>query len=453
MCKKFLIILFLILILFCIFYPNRLQQNYSSNRVIQLENFDWSQIDPSSTCNPTKCIRGGLVNGSCVCDPGWQGTSCDQKICQNGGFVNGSCVCDPGWNGPLCDQQGTPTPTPSVCQNGKLVNNSCVCNPEWQGVTCDQSTSPSTNEYKSTPQFNWTGKSFNLDGDWDFYTGEDRFGPRLGKKDDGGNDVICGEPTHGNVCYGQWNDLISTENNQLKISVALNPESNDSNSYNKTKKRSIRIGTKNKFNGGLFVCDVQHIPEGKGVWPAIWLTGPDWPNEGEIDIIEGIGGSSINSTTLHTKLGCYQDIPKIINRDCNAGDKQKATQGCGVQGPNNSFGKAFNDNQGGVYVCEWIYDGTIKVWLFNRDEFAKVNQTSPSTWKNPYVTFNPCKGFFNNLTFIINTTLCGDWAGATFTGIPKDPTSISIGKCNNYVGANALPDAYWIINYIKVYQK
>lgn len=388
MCKKFLIILFLILILFCIFYPNRLQQNYSSNRVIQLENFDWSQIDPSSTCNPTKCIRGGLVNGSCVCDPG------------------------------------------------------------WQGVTCDQSTSPSTNEYKSTPQFNWTGKSFNLDGDWDFYTGEDRFGPRLGKKDDGGNDVICGEPTNGNVCYGQWNDLISTENNQLKISVALNPESTASNAYNKTKKRSIRIGTKNKFNGGLFVCDVQHIPEGKGVWPAIWLTGPDWPNEGEIDIIEGIGGSSINSTTLHTKLGCYQDIPKIINRDCNAGDKQKATQGCGVQGPNNSFGKAFNDNQGGVYVCEWIYDGTIKVWLFNRDEFAKVNQTSPSTWKNPYVTFNPCKGFFNNLTFIINTTLCGDWAGATFT---KDTNSI--GKCNNYVGANALPDAYWIINYIKVYQK
>lgn len=31
------------------------------------------------------------------------------------------------------------------------------------------------------------------------------------------------------------------------------------------------------------------IPQGNGLWPAFWTYGEDWPTNGEIDIIEGIG--------------------------------------------------------------------------------------------------------------------------------------------------------------------
>lgn len=41
-------------------------------------------------------------------------------------------------------------------------------------------------------------------------------------------------------------------------------------------------------NGGLFIYDVAHMPTGCGLWPSIWMVGPNWPAGGEIDIIEGV---------------------------------------------------------------------------------------------------------------------------------------------------------------------
>ncbi|OBT59795.1 hypothetical protein VE03_10744, partial [Pseudogymnoascus sp. 23342-1-I1] len=37
---------------------------------------------------------------------------------------------------------------------------------------------------------------------------------------------------------------------------------------------------------------------------AFWLFGPDWPNSGEIDIIEGVNNQATNIVTLHTAAGC-----------------------------------------------------------------------------------------------------------------------------------------------------
>ena len=45
---------------------------------------------------------------------------------------------------------------------------------------------------------------------------------------------------------------------------------------------SVRITSKAKYNHGLFVLDLNHMPFGCGTWPAYWLLGPDWPNNGEI---------------------------------------------------------------------------------------------------------------------------------------------------------------------------
>lgn len=51
---------------------------------------------------------------------------------------------------------------------------------------------------------------------------------------------------------------------------------------------SIRLEGKRRFERGLFILDVRHMPDGCGVWPAFWLTDEDaWPWNGEIDVLEG----------------------------------------------------------------------------------------------------------------------------------------------------------------------
>lgn len=52
---------------------------------------------------------------------------------------------------------------------------------------------------------------------------------------------------------------------------------------------SVRLEGKTRFNRGLFILDVRHMPDGCGVWPAFWLTDEAvWPDNGEVDILEGV---------------------------------------------------------------------------------------------------------------------------------------------------------------------
>ncbi|MEH1916491.1 hypothetical protein [Nostoc sp.] len=255
------------------------------------------------------------------------------------------------------------------------------------------------------------------------------------------------DPTHGQVNYGKWNELIKIVDGKIKIEV-------ESEGYKPgAKRKSIRIYTEKKYNEGLFIIDLDHIPEGMAVWPAIWLvgTGVTWPENGEIDIIEGVNSTpskhNRNHSTLHTKKGCVQNIPNIINPDCNA---DNGALGCGVTGPENSFGHRFNQNHGGAYVCEWVHNQTIKIWFWKRSDIpANVlgNSPHPNTWGKPYVHFNPCPGYFKDMEMIVNTTLCGDWAGNDFKG--------GIDKCNGYVSdANNNPkfkDAYFLIRSVRVF--
>jgi beta-glucanase (GH16 family) len=51
-------------------------------------------------------------------------------------------------------------------------------------------------------------------------------------------------------------------------------------------RKSVRIESKKSWNHGLFIADIAHMPGGVcGTWPALWTLGPDWPYNGEIDII------------------------------------------------------------------------------------------------------------------------------------------------------------------------
>ena len=56
-------------------------------------------------------------------------------------------------------------------------------------------------------------------------------------------------------------------------------------STNKGPREAVRLEGKRRFNRGLFVLDLDHMPACPGCWPAYWLTDEDhWPDHGEIDI-------------------------------------------------------------------------------------------------------------------------------------------------------------------------
>lgn len=69
-------------------------------------------------------------------------------------------------------------------------------------------------------------------------------------------------------------------------------------------RKSVQIESVEAFNEGLFIISIKHIPAGPGVWPAIWLIGPDWPNNGEIDIVEGFNSRQFNTVTMRTGRNC-----------------------------------------------------------------------------------------------------------------------------------------------------
>src|SRR3569833_2506420 len=66
------------------------------------------------------------------------------------------------------------------------------------------------------------------------------------------------------------------------------------NVYNTSGRPSIQIQTNYLYNSGLFILSLEHMPTGSTVWPAFRSTGPDWPNHGEIDVLEGVPSMDFN---------------------------------------------------------------------------------------------------------------------------------------------------------------
>lgn len=106
---------------------------------------------------------------------------------------------------------------------------------------------------------------------------------------------LCGWGNNEKQIYTKSN--VKIENGNLIIEATKN-----SNVY-----QSSRITTKDKFEFKYGVIEVRaQLPEGKGLWPAIWMLGNDidslkWPACGEIDIMEYAGKEpGYIHTSLHT---------------------------------------------------------------------------------------------------------------------------------------------------------
>ncbi|RHZ72776.1 hypothetical protein CDV55_107209 [Aspergillus turcosus] len=290
----------------------------------------------------------------------------------------------------------------------------------------------------------WQGESFI--SDWNFFAAAD--------------------PTNGYVTY--VNQSRAEQSGLVKVtpsgSFYMGVDYENTLNTNGPGRESVRIETKKYYTEGLYVIDIQHMPGSIcGTWPAFWSVGKDWPNDGEIDIIEGVNLQKANKIVLHTSGTCDVGGSNGMTGTLSSPECGEAsgTVGCVVQGANGSSGTPFNEAGGGVYAMEWT-DAFVKIWFFARSQIpASLSSGNPDTssFGTPMAHLQGSCDFsqrFKAQKFILDTTFCGDWAGNVFaeSSCPMSDPSSPMQSCVNYVAQNpaAFKDAYWEINSIKVYQ-
>ncbi|KAK0202598.1 concanavalin A-like lectin/glucanase domain-containing protein [Desarmillaria ectypa] len=222
---------------------------------------------------------------------------------------------------------------------------------------------------------------------------------------------------------------------------------------------SVRISSVKTYNSGLFVASFSAMPYGCSVWPAWWTVGDNWPHQGEIDILENVHNADANQYTFHTGEGCTKQASndmtaKLNNEQCAVSDSDNS--GCGMvdtANPNYSYGKQFNEVGGGIFAHLWNDEG-IQIWHFSKTSITDditAGTPDPEKWGKP-AAFLPngdsCDTgtHFKDHSLVIDTTLCGDWANATYSGAGCPGTCAEVIKDpENYKTAK------WNINYIAVY--
>ncbi|KAL9099127.1 MAG: hypothetical protein Q9163_005328 [Psora crenata] len=272
------------------------------------------------------------------------------------------------------------------------------------------------------------------------------------------------DPTHGYVTYvdqgtAQSQGLVNTNNGQVHMGV------DSTNVASGSGRLSVRITSNKSYNHGLFILDAGHMPGGIcGTWPAFWMVGPDWPNQGEIDILEGVNDNANNAVTLHTSDGCsiredgtFTGTLGTTNCYVNA-PGQSPNVGCAIESQDTrSYGSGFNSIGGGVMATEWT-SSAISVWFFPRGTIpADITNGAPEprNWGQPVARFQGAcdiDSHFKNQQIVFDTTFCGDWAGSVW-GTSAHCSSLA-SNCQDYVQNNprAFADAYWTINSLKTYR-
>jgi len=284
-----------------------------------------------------------------------------------------------------------------------------------------------------------------------------------------------------------------------------------------SRRNSVRMRTNEWFDPKepgrddalIITADFAHVPEGCGVWPAFWLLGRQakWPADGEIDIIEGTNKQTYAKSSLHTSAGCSMKstpasmfsgswgknyCPSRVNNVCGTrGSGQASTDcaknpvGCQLNAPAGSFGRALNAAGGGTWAMQWTKApkggvGSIQMWFWKRGQVPSdlaagwpsrpdPSTGAPSDWGKPYAFFPLGKNgiaacsedHFRKMSIVIDTTLCGDSAGANFKAdcpsvASKVPGSLNLSPkkmCERYVRSTpgAFSEAYWAINHVRVY--
>ncbi|KIJ63545.1 glycoside hydrolase family 16 protein [Hydnomerulius pinastri MD-312] len=273
------------------------------------------------------------------------------------------------------------------------------------------------------------------------------------------------DPTHGRVNYvsqatAQADGLVSVSGNQ----VTLRADSKTTLSASGSGRNSFRLQSNAQYTTHVAVFDIAHMPQGCGTWPAVCEVGANWPNEGEVDIVEGVNDQSPNQSTLHTSANCAMPSSRTMtgtNEGTNCDVNETNNSGCGVAiNDSKSYGPAFNGAGGGWYAIERT-STFIKIYFWERgstsvpsDVKTPGSTVNTSNWGTPAAYFpnTDCdlSSHFGPHNIIINLTFCGDWAGNSAVYAASGCPS----TCVDYVNQNpsAFTNAYFEFNSLNIYQ-
>ncbi|KAJ6453642.1 hypothetical protein C8R47DRAFT_1228945 [Mycena vitilis] len=225
--------------------------------------------------------------------------------------------------------------------------------------------------------------------------------------------------------------------------------------------------------GSLLIFDANHMPFGCSVWPSLFTQGQSWPAQGEIDIIENVNLETANRFSLHVgDDNCVQPTSIASNQTGTITTASGSTSNCTVTpatGQNtigcvttetkpNSFGSGFASQGGGVFAMLWDTTG-IAMWYFGRSDVPSDISTTntspnPTTWGKasawyPASSCDPTRVFGPQI-ITLYTDICGAFAGvqslfASTCGSVAPNCSALVPDPTNY------NDAYWDINYLRVF--
>ncbi|KAF9556127.1 hypothetical protein CPC08DRAFT_670239, partial [Agrocybe pediades] len=304
------------------------------------------------------------------------------------------------------------------------------------------------------------------------------------------NDATFDQENNGDVFFNTKDQVSNAADGQKLAFINSNGNAvlrvdNFTNVLFPNKRNSTRITSQTQFGiGSLIITDMLHIPFGCAVWPSFWTKGANWPQDGEIDIIEGVNKNPQNQMALHATAGCmHSQITDLTLQSGKAGElncNATGNVGCTVQETQpNSFGQSFAQNGGGVFATQFDSSG-FSIWFWPRANVPasikgsdSKSPISISDFGTPSASFpNTADGcdipkFFDAQTLVIETTLCGDWAGAVYldsgcatgpaptsTAPGTQPTDVAKTACYNQqvLGpASAFDNAFFEIQWLRVY--
>lgn len=157
-------------------------------------------------------------------------------------------------------------------------------------------------------------------------------------------------------------------------------------SYKGSEYTSASLTTRNTFPFVYGRVEVRaKIPEGRGLWPAIWLVGYDsekisWPAIGEIDMMENVG---FDPKTL------FFTIHTLDNNHAKGNEIQASL-------PVENVYEDFH-----LYTLDWTPKSL--VLSFDGREVLRYDKTVNSMGSWP---------FFNPMYLILNVAIGGEWGGA-----------------------------------------
>lgn len=148
---------------------------------------------------------------------------------------------------------------------------------------------------------------------------------------------------------------------------------------------SARLKTQGKHSFRYGRVDIRALlPEGQGIWPALWMLGSNissvgWPACGEIDIMEKIGGE-----------GRENEVHGTLHWD---------TDGHAYTGGSYTLGSGDFSDEYHVFSIEW--DQTSIRWFVNNIQFHEID-----------ISATHMSEFQENQFFIFNVAVGGTWPGS-----------------------------------------